>query len=220
MFAFNSSEGGDKDRWQMETDLQAPRSDYEVRAGFVIPATMISGINSDLPGKVIAQVSQSVYDTATGKNLLIPQGARLFGEYTNDVAFGQDRVMIAWQRLIYPDGRALDIGEMPGADGAGYSGFKDQVNNHYFRLFGSAILMSAVTAGITYSQGNIGDEDGTSASSALSEALGQQLGQVTAQLISKNMNVSPTIEIRPGYRFNVITIKDLTFDAPYKAFNY
>ncbi|MGL4447821.1 MAG: TrbI/VirB10 family protein [Aeromonas sp.] len=210
------------DRWQLDSQVQAPRSPFELRAGFVLPATLISGINSELPGQLMAQVSQPVYDTATGKYLLIPQGARLIGVYASDVAYGQSRVLIAWQRIVFPDGKAMDIGAMPGADGAGYAGFNDQVNNHYVRLFGSALLLSGVTAGVAISQ-----DDGASAdtgrptlSSALTEALGQQLGQVTAQLIAKNMNVAPTLAIRPGYRFNVMVTKDLTFSKPYQAFDY
>jgi type IV secretion system protein VirB10 len=211
------------DRWKLDSEPEAPRSTYEIRTGFVIPATLISGMNSDLPGQILAQVSQDVFDTATGKWRLIPQGSRLIGRYSSDVAYGQSRVLIAWQRIVFPDGKAMDIGSMPGADAAGYSGFKDQVNNHYLRVFASAFLMSGVTAGVTYSQrqnqqgGTIGQP---SASSALSEALGQQLGQVTAQLISNNMNIAPTLEIRPGYRFNVIVTKDMTFSKPYAQFDY
>ena len=153
---------------------------------------------------------------------MLPQGSRLVGSYSSDVAYGQARVLVAWQRIVFPDGKAMDIGAMPGADGAGHAGFSDEVNNHYVRLFGSALLMSAVTAGVTYSQRQ--NQNGTvlapSASSALSEALGQQLGQATAQMIAKNLNVAPTLEIRPGYRFNVIVVKDLTFSKPYKSFDY
>jgi len=188
-----------------------------------VAATLISGINSDLPGQIMAQIAQNVFDTATGKYLLLPQGSRLVGSYSSDVAYGQARVLVAWQRIVFPDGKAMDIGSMPGADGVGYAGFKDQVNNHYLRLFGSALLMSAVTAGISYSQQQNQTQTpyGTpSASSAMSEALGQQLGQVTAQLIAKNMNIAPTLEIRPGYRFNVIVTKDMTFSKPYQSFDY
>lgn len=214
---------GEGDPWKLTSQIEAPHSPYELRAGFVVPATLISGINSDLPGQIMAQVAQNVYDTPTGKWLLIPQGSRLIGTYSSDVAYGQDRILIAWQRLVFPDGKALDMGTMPGADNAGYAGFTDQVNNHYFRLFGSAFLMSGVTAGITYSQGQnqaTGALGAPTASSALSEALGQQLGQVTAQLIAKNMNIAPTLEIRPGYRFNVIIIKDIIFSNPYHPFDY
>lgn len=215
-------EMGMSDNWKLDSKLEAPASPYSLRAGFVIPGVLISGINSDLPGSIIAQTSQDVYDTATGRYLLIPQGSRLMGAYESGAAYGQNRVLVAWQRIIFPDGRAMDIGGMNGTDSAGYSGFKDSVNNHYFRLFSSAILMSAVTAGISLSQNKDSDSnsDSTNASQAMSEALGQQLGQVTAQLISKNMNIAPTIEIRPGYLFNIIATKDLNFTSPYKAFNY
>lgn len=216
---------GQEDRWKLDSKPEAPRSPYELRAGFVVPATLVSGINSELPGQIMAQVSQDVFDTATGKWKLIPQGSRLVGRYSSDVAYGQSRVLIAWQRIVFPDGKAMDIGSMPGADSAGYAGFNDQVNNHYFRLFASAFLMSGVTAGITLSQNQDQDPQNNNgnrqtASSALSEALGQQLGLVTAQLISKNMNIAPTLEIRPGYRFNVIVTKDMTFSKPYQAFDY
>jgi type IV secretion system protein VirB10 len=212
---------GEGDRWAMDSHPEAPRTPFEVRAGFVVPATLISGINSDLPGQIVAQVAQHVFDTPTGRHLLIPQGSRLVGTYSSDVAYGQARVLVAWQRIVFPDGKAMDIGAMPGADSAGYAGFNDQVNNHYFRTFASAFLMSAVTAGITLSQDN-GNSTGNSqrASDALSEALGQQLGQVTAQMIAKNLNIAPTLEIRPGYRFNVIVTKDMTFSKPYQSFDY
>lgn len=214
--------GSEGDRWKLDSQPEAPRSPFELRAGFVVPATLISGINSQLPGQIMAQVSQSVYDTATGKHLLIPQGSRLVGMYSSDVVYGQSRVLIAWQRIVFPDGKAMDIGSMPGADGVGYAGFNDQVNNHYFRIFASAFLMSGVTAGIAMSQNaNRNSVFGRpNASSAMSEALGQQLGQVTAQMIAKNMNIAPTLEIRPGYRFNVIVTKDMTFSKPYRSFDY
>lgn len=212
---------GQPDRWKLDSQPEAPRTPYELRAGFVIPAMLISGINSELPGQIMAQISQNVYDTATGKWQLIPQGSRLIGRYSSDVTFAQARVLIAWQRIVFPDGKAMDIGSMPGADSAGYSGFTDQVNNHYFRLFSSAFLLSGVTAGIAMSQPQTSAVNSTpTAGNAMSEALGQQLGQVTAQLISKNMNVAPTLEIRPGYRFNVVVTKDLTFSKPYQSFDY
>ena len=131
--------------------------------------------------------------------------------------------MVAWQRIVFPDGKTIDIGAMPGSDEAGYAGYNDQVNNHYLRLFGEAILMSGITAGVTLSQdrnnnGNVYSQP--TASSALSEALGQQLGTATAQMISKNLNISPTLEIRPGFRFNVMCIKDLVLTKAYKSFDY
>lgn len=211
------------DSWSLDSQVEAPASPYMIRAGFVIPAIMISGINSDLPGQVMAQVSQNVWDTATGRFLLIPQGTRLIGAYSSDVAYGQERVLMAWQRLIFPDGKTFDIRAMPGADSAGYAGFTDQINNHWFRTISSAILMSGVIAAVDLSQDDNNSSDSSDrqrAGDALSEALGQTLGQVLGQIISKNLNVAPTLEIRPGYRFNVIAVKDMTLPGPYQAFNY
>lgn len=211
------------DSWSLDSQVEAPASPYMIRAGFVIPAIMISGINSDLPGQVMAQVSQNVWDTATGRFLLIPQGTRLIGAYSSDVAYGQERVLMAWQRLIFPDGKTFDIRAMPGADSAGYAGFTDQINNHWFRTISSAILMSGVIAAVDLSQDDNNSSDSSDrqrAGDALSEALGQTLGQVLGQIISKNLNVAPTLEIRPGYRFNVIAVKDMTLPGPYQSFNY
>ena len=214
----------DESRWHLNSKLENPNTRYELRAGAVIPGVMVSGISSELPGQIIGQVSQNIYDTATGRFLLIPQGTKLIGIYSNDVRFGQNSVLVAWQRLVFPDGKALDIGSMPGADSAGYGGFRDQVDHHYARIYGSALLMSGIVAGITYSQtanqsNQIGYNQPT-AGNVLSQALGQQLGEVTSQLVSKNLNVSPTIHVRPGYRFNVIVVKDLTFKQPYRQFVY
>lgn len=214
----------DESRWHLNSKLENPNSSYELRAGGVIPGVMVSGISSELPGQIIGQVSQNVYDTATGRFLLIPQGTKLLGIYSSDVSFGQDSVLVAWQRLVFPDGKTLDIGSMPGADSAGYGGFRDQVDHHYARIYGSALLMSGIVAGITYSQNTnqsnqIGYNQPT-AGNVLSQALGQQLGEVTSQLVSKNLNVSPTIHVRPGYRFNIIVVKGLTFKQPYRQFAY
>ena len=115
---------GQGDRWRLDSAPEAPRTPYELRAGFVVPATLISGVNSELPGQIIAQVAQPVFDTPTGKYLLIPQGTRLVGSYSSEVAYGQSRIFIAWQRIVFPDGKAMDIGAMPGADSAGYAGLQ------------------------------------------------------------------------------------------------
>lgn len=206
---------GNANRWDLghQREASAP---YELKTGFVIPAVLITGINSELRGSVQAQVSQNVYDTATGQHLLIPQGSRLIGEYSNAILYGQNRVLVAWQRIIFPDSTTLDLGAMIGADQAGYSGFEDKVNHHYLRTFSSAIFMSGIIAAVNLSQdNNNSNSDRQRASDAMSEALGNQLGQVTAQMINKNLNISPTVEIRPGFRFNVIVTKDIRFNAPY-----
>ncbi|SEO18543.1 type IV secretion system protein VirB10 [Nitrosospira multiformis] len=218
---FDNREG--QDRWKLDSRLTPPRSAFTVLTTSVIPATLITGINSSLPGKIFGQVSQDVFDTATGKFLLIPQGTKLEGEYSSEVAYGQASVLVAWQRLVFPDGKTMDIGAMPGSTGAGYAGFTDQVNNHYARLFGTAILMSAISAGVALSQSRnqvAGTFGAPTTSSVLSATLGQQLGRVITQMISKNLNISPTLEIRPGYRFNVTVTKDMVLARAYKAFDY
>ena len=214
---------GSRDRWKLNTHLEAPTTPYILRTGAVIPALLLSAMNAELPGTVTAQVSQDVFDTPTGNYLLIPQGARLVGEYSNAIQYGQARIFVAWQRIIYPDGSALDIGAMPGADQQGEAGFNDQVDNHFLRIFGSAILMSAVTAATNWATNHnqVGfNSNGYSASSAISEAVGQQLGQATAHLLEKNLSIAPTLVIRPAYRFNIVVTKDLEFQTPYYVGRY
>jgi len=194
----------------------------EVKTGAVIPAVMVTGINSDLPGNIIAQVSQNVWDTATGRRLLIPQGSKLFGVYDSRVVYGQERVLVAWNRVIFPDGSAFTLGAMPGADMAGYAGYTDEVNNHYLRIFGSAILMSLISGGMAYTLDSMSPNINTNSMNTapsmqqeMASALAAQLGQTTMQLLQKNLNIKPTLEIRPGYQFNVIVTKDLVFQKPY-----
>ena len=190
----------------------------ELKTGAVIPGVMVTGINSDLPGNIIAQVSQNVFDTATGRQLLIPQGAKLFGVYDSRVIYGQERVLVAWNRLMFPDGSAVTLGAMPGSDMAGNAGYTDKVNNHYLRIFGSAILMSMITGGMSYSMDSLdsgGDSDNPTLQDEMGAALASQLGQATLQLLQKNLNIKPTLEIRPGYQFNVIVTKDVVFERPY-----
>lgn len=214
-------------QWDLGNTLETPVNDYIVRAGFVIPAVLISGINSDLTGQVIAQVSQSVYDTATGEHLLIPQGTRLIGSYASGAMYGQERVMISWQRLVFPDNRTLDIGTMPGTDTSGYSGFQDKVNNHWWKLISSAFLMSGITASVSIATDDSSNNNSNSyyssssnVNSSIREAMADQFGSVLAKVIERNLNISPTIEIRPGYNFNVMVTKDLTFDHAYEGFDY
>jgi type IV secretion system protein VirB10 len=197
---------------------QAPLSRFELKTGTVIPAVLVTGVNSDLPGQLIGQVSQDVYDTATGNHRLIPQGAKLIGNYSSRVALGQERVLVAWHRIVFPDASTLELATMPGADQAGYAGFHDRVNNHYWRLFGNALLLSVITAGIQLSQPQTSDGDrGFSAQQQIAGALGLQMGQVGAEMVRRNMQIQPTLEIRPGYRFNVMVNQDILFTRPWQG---
>ena len=205
------------DDWQLGFERKAGMA-FEMKTGTVIPAVMITGVNSDLSGSVSAQVSQNVYDSTTGKYLLLPQGSKLYGDYANGVAFGQARLFVSWKRILFPDGSSLTIADMGGSDQAGQSGFGDQVNNHYFRIFGSALLMSAITGGVSYATNKAGannNSDEPTIQNELSVALAQQLGQVGMALVQKHLNVAPTLTIRSGYKFAIVVTKDIVFNAPY-----
>lgn len=192
-------------------------SPFELKRGSVIPATLVTGINSDLPGRITAQVSQNVYDSATGRRLLIPQGTKLFGRYDSNVSFGQNRVLVVWTDIIFPNGSTLQIGGMAGTDAAGYGGFNDKVNNHYLKTFGSAILVALIGAGTDM----LLPKDSTttttdSAADAARRSFAQTFGQISEQTVSKNLTVQPTLEIRPGYRFNVLVDQDIVFPKAYQ----
>lgn len=193
-----------------------PLSAYEIKAGTIIPGVMISGVNSDLPGQIIGQVSANVYDSATGRYLLIPQGAKLIGTYDSRVTLGQRRVLIAWHRIIFPDASSINLDTMPGADQSGFAGFRDQVNNHYWRIFGNAFMLSLFAAGIQLSQPQQQTNMLTN-QQTIAAAIGQQLGQLGMEMTRRNMDIQPTITIRPGYRFNVMVTKDMVLPRPWAA---
>ena len=192
-----------------------PLTPYEVKAGTIIPSVMISGVNSDLPGQLIAQVAENVYDTAKGEFILIPQGARLVGSFDNGVSMGQQRVLVVWNRIIYPDASSVDLNVMSASDQAGYSGMSDQVDNHYVRTFGSAFLLSILSAASQLSQPNTNNNNNdnnstfNTAQQTAAAALGQQLTQLGTQIISKNLDIAPTLTIRPGYKFIIMVNKDI-----------
>ena len=206
--AFLDTRSRRADEWTLGHQRQAGAR-CEIKTGTVIPGIMLTGVNSDLPGKIIGQVSQNVYDTATGRLLLIPQGSRLLGVYDSRVAVGQDRVLIAWNRIIFPDGSSITIDSMPGTDQAGYGGVEDQVNNHYFRIFGSAMIMSLISGGTAYAVDSLRPESSSNSNQnptlrdEMGTALATQLGQASLQLLQQNVNIKPTLEIRPGFRFNI-----------------
>jgi type IV secretion system protein VirB10 len=197
------------------SQLTAPVSPFELKTGTVIPGILISAISSDLPGEIIAQVAENVYDTASGRYLLIPQGAKLFGHYDSQVSFGQRRVLVSWQRLIYPNAYTLELQGMSGHDSEGGSGFADRVNNHLGRVFGWGLLTSMLSAGYQLSQPQQANSLVPSNSQVAAAAVGQQMAQLGAQIASRNMQVQPTIEIRKGYRLNVMVNKDVIFPGSY-----
>ena len=189
-----------------------PLSPYEIKTGTLIPSVLITAINSDLPGSIKAQVSENVFDTATGNHLLIPQGSTLIGVYSSRVVYGQNRVLIAFNRIIFPDGATLNIGNMNGVDQSGAAGFTDQVNNHYLRIFGSALLLGGITGGIAANDDTHRHQNIQTPKQAMISSIINELGQVAKEMIRQNMNIAPTLEIRPGYRFNVFATKDMILE--------
>jgi len=204
---------GVSDAEYLEKAVTPPRSPYEVKAGTVIPTVLISGINSDLPGQVVAQVRENVYDTVSGNYLLIPQGSRLLAAYDSMVAWGQERVLVCWNRLIRPDGTSIGLGCMPGVDLAGYSGFADGVDNHWWRIISGAVFSSLLAATAQRSQGDVTGFQPTFPQVWASNAAGQ-INQSGQQLTQKNLQIQPTITVRPGFSVNVLVTKDIVI-APY-----
>ncbi len=205
-----------KDLGYLPNQVVPQLSQFELKRGSVVPATLITGLNSDLPGRITAQVSQNVYDSATGYRLLIPQGAKLFGRYDSKVSFGQERVLVVWTDLIFPNGSTLQIGGMAGTDTEGYGGFQDKVDRHLWRTFGSAALIALIGTGIDMSMpqsSTLATQD--TASDAARRNFAETFGRAAEQTISKNLNVQPTIRIQPGYKFNVLVDQDIIFPGSY-----
>lgn len=206
-----------KDLGYLPNRVVPQQSLYELKRGSVIPATLISGINSDLPGRITAQVSQNVYDSATGHRLLIPQGTKLFGRYDSKVSFGQSRVLVVWSDIIFPNGSTLQIGGMAGTDTEGYGGFNDKVNNHYLKTFGSAVMIALIGTGIDMAvpqSSTLATQD--TASDAARRNFAETFGRVADRTIQRNMDVQPTLQIRPGYKFNVLVDQDIIFPGQYR----
>jgi type IV secretion system protein TrbI len=195
----------------------APASSYVVQAGNVIPASLITGIRSDLPGQITAQVTENVYDSPTGRFLLVPQGTRLIGVYDSQVSFGQSRVLLVWTRLIMPSGRSIVLERQPGADTAGYAGLEDEVDNHWGALFKAALLSTLLGVG---SELGAGSDSGTGNNGGLIQALrlgtSDSLNQTGQKIVQRNLNIQPTLTIRPGFPVRVIVNRDLVLE-PYKG---
>jgi type IV secretion system protein VirB10 len=192
--------------------LQDPASPYQVMAGTVLPASLVTGINSDLPGLVIAQVTENVYDTVSGHHLLIPQGTRLTGKYDSVVAFGQSRALVIWNRLIMPDGSSIVIENLPATDTAGYAGLEDEVDIHTWRLIKGVVLATLLGVGTELSLG----EEESDLVQALRESAQSNTNRAGQRLAERNLNIQPTITVRPGWPIRVIVRKDLIL-RPYGA---
>jgi type IV secretion system protein VirB10 len=200
---------------RLDARLIAPRSRYEIHAGAVIPAALITGLNSDLPGQVIAQVTAPVYDSVSGAHLLIPQGARLIGAYEGGARYGDRRILLLWNRLILPNGHSLNLGEMSAADPTGASGLQDSVDNHLGRL-ATAIGLSAIISVVANEAEDEGHETSASLSQSVGDAAAQQAAQTGSEIVRRDLQVRPTLRVRPGARVRVLVTRDIEL-SPYAS---
>ncbi|GLI22637.1 MULTISPECIES: TrbI/VirB10 family protein [Xanthobacter] len=189
--------------------VAAPASANILQAGAVIPAALITGIRSDLPGQITAQVTENVHDSPTGRILLIPQGTRIIGQYDNGVGFGQRRVLLVWNRLIFPNGRSIVLERQTGADAEGYAGLEDGIDYHWGELFKAAVLSTILSVGA--SAGTSGSD--SDLVSALREGASDSISQTGRQLVQRQLNIAPTLTIRPGFPVRIIVTRDLVLES-------
>jgi type IV secretory pathway VirB10-like protein len=195
--------------------LQTPRSPYQLMAGTIIPASLVTGINSDLPGEIIGQVTENVYDTVSGRYLLVPQGTRLIGKYDSIIAYGQERVLLIWTRLIMPDGSSIVLDNLPGTDTQGYAGLEDGVDYHTWRLIKGVALSTLL--GIS---SELAADSGTRNQNRIivgaRDSANSAANQVGQRITQKNLAVQPTLTIRPGFPLRVIVNTDIVL-RPYHS---
>ncbi len=191
--------------------LQKPRSPFTLMAGTIIAASLLTGLNSDLPGQVIAHITEPVYDTVTGRYLLIPQGSKLIGTYDSRIAYAQTRALVAWQRIILPNGTSVVIDNLPATDPAGYSGLNDTVDNHIGQLLRGVALATVLNVGTELTFG--GNENELVA--ALRQASQNSVQRAGDRIIQKKLDVQPTLKIRPGWPLRILVAKDIIM-KPYQ----
>ena len=184
--------------------LTAPSDAHILQAGSIIPAALITGIRSDLPGQITAQVTQNVYDSPTGRILLIPQGSRLIGDYDADVAFGQSRVLLAWNRLILTDGRSIILERQSGTDPSGYAGLQDRTDFHWGGVLKAALVSTVLGIG-----GEVGSGDDGNLVRALRRGSQESVGRTGEQIVARELDIRPMLTIRPGFPVRVIVTRDL-----------
>ena len=207
--------------FKLNHNVESITNPFVIKQGSVIPAVLLTGINSDLPGQVSAQVTNDVLDSPFGNSILIPKGSKLIGQYGSGPGFGQTRIMMGFNRLIFPDGKSLNLEAMPGTGSDGYSGFKADVNNHWLKLISYSVFLGGITTAITLSTDAAYDSEGKiTPQAALSQSMGEILGRTMSQVIERNLSLSPTLTVKPGFRFNVAVTKDIEFSGEYTAYDY
>ena len=192
--------------------VEEKASPYVLQAGSVIAAALITGIKSDLPGSITAQVTENVYDSPSGAHLLIPQGARLIGQYDSQVAFGQSRVLLVWNRVVMPDGISIVLERLQGTDPQGFSGLEDEVDYHWGQLFKAAALSTLLGVGTQIGS----DDEESEIAQAIRESAQGTASNVGQQIVGRQLNIHPTLTIRPGFSVRVIVNRDLVMQ-PYEA---
>lgn len=194
--------------------IKEVKSPYELKAGSFIPGILVSGVDSQIEGKMVGLVRENVYDSISGKYLLIPKGTKIIGEYSSGVAYGQDRILIIWQRLIFPNGKSISLENFPGVDLSAYAGMKGRVNNHNIELLKSVILSSVLGGGAALVNRSK-DARIQSWENAMASGAGERIIDIGDSLSERILNIKPTITIKPGSRFNIIVNADLILE-PYK----
>lgn len=185
--------------------LEAPVSPWTLQAGSVIAASLITGLNSDLPGIVTAQVTENAYDSVTGRTLLVPQGSRLIGSYDSVVAFGQKRALVIWQRIVLPDGASIRIDNAPASDTEGYSGLSDRIDRHTWQLLKGVALSTLLGVGTELGWGSSESD----LVRAIRESAQQNGARAGEQIVARNLDVQPTLRVRPGWPLRIVVHQDL-----------
>jgi type IV secretion system protein VirB10 len=196
--------------------IKPPASPYILQAGSVISAALITGLRSDLPGQITAQVTENTFDSPSGRFLLIPQGARLIGTYDSQVTHGQSRVLLVWTRLIMPNGRSMVLERQQGADTGGYAGLEDEVDQHWGELFKAALLSTLLGVGAELGAGADAGSGNSAVIQAFRRGAGDSLNQTGQQIVRRNLNIQPTLTIRPGFPVRVMVNRDLVLE-PYRV---
>jgi type IV secretory pathway VirB10-like protein len=212
---FMRAVGNQRDDGYLQSRLEQPRSPYELKAGAIIPAVLMTGINSDLPGPVVARVREDVYDTISGNYLLIPQGSTLLASYDSAVAWGQERVLLCWHRLVLPNGDAMNLECMPGADLAGAAGLADEVDEHWWRIVKGVAIASLLSAATTSTAGSTTGYNPT-IPQQWAHGAASEIGRAGEAITRRNIMIQPTITVRPGWSMNVMVTKDMIL-APVEA---
>ncbi|NLK85308.1 MAG: hypothetical protein GX278_05105 [Aeromonadales bacterium] len=211
----NSYNGLENHDTTLNESVQKPKTPYALMQGSVVRATLLSGINSSLPGQIVALISQDIYDSITGDHLLIPRGSRLIGQYDTKYAYGEKRLFLGFNRMIFPNGHSLNLGAMPGQATDGYAGFNADVDNHYFKNIINCFFLSSIRSQNDAVAYNLSTRQTLSEQDRLALDFAKESSQNMTNILGRDVNLSPTLTVKPGYAFALAITKDIFFDSPY-----